>query len=223
MKKERVIPFWREWKGCRTVVKLGHSQIPRRRDNCRCLARRHRWQRVSAAPVSAFPAAWPYASTPPWPRLPYSARGVIHNGSCLVDRAYPGDDFLYLFLMTLHLQNAPNLHQVDLLSVAQAHNLIKRPKQLERVLRDFSLVCATAHVRHDTSKELQCLYILQDVRGFVCDKNDVEVFKELVDIANFGRFDRRVLRISGYKFGKGGQQGVDPGPRHIPELSRNHS
>ncbi len=163
MKKERVIPFWRGWKGCRTVVELEHTQIPRRRDNC------HQWQRVSAAPVSAFPAAWPYASAPPWPRLLYSARDVIQNGSCSVDRAYPGDDFLYFFFMTLHLQNAPNLHQVDLLSVAQAHNLVKRPKQLERVLHNFSLVCATAHVRHDTSKEMQCLYILQDVRGFVCD------------------------------------------------------
>src|SRR5947208_2801748 len=119
MKKERVIPFWRERKGCRTVVERERSQIPRRRDNCRCRARHHQWQRVSAAPVFAFPAAWPYASAPPWPQLPYSARGVIQNGSCSVDRAYPGDDLLYFFFMTLHLQNAPNLHQVYLLSVAQ--------------------------------------------------------------------------------------------------------
>jgi hypothetical protein len=48
--------------------------------------------------------------------------------------------------MTFHLQNASNLHQVYLLPVAQAYYLVKRAKQLERVLCNFSLVGATTQV-----------------------------------------------------------------------------
>ena len=59
---------------------------------------------------------------------------------------YAGNDILNLLLVTLHLENTPDLHDVDLFPEAQAHDLVEGTNKLERVFENLALVCASAHV-----------------------------------------------------------------------------
>jgi hypothetical protein len=109
MTMEQVTLFGPEWRGRRIFVKQEHSLTLRHQDSWCSLARWRR--RVFAAPVSASLVAWPCVSTPPWPRLPYSAAGMSFTMEiCLLDGTYPSNNFLDFLLMTFHLQNASNLH-----------------------------------------------------------------------------------------------------------------
>lgn len=63
--------------------------------------------------------------------------------------------------MTLHLQYTLDLHQVDLLSVPKANNLIEGAEKLKCVSRNFPLVdCAATHIGNDASEEMQGFVIL---------------------------------------------------------------
>ena len=44
---------------------------------------------------------------------------------------------------------------------------------------------------------MQCVDVLEDVGRFVSDEEDAEIFKQLVDIADFGGFDGGVLVVGG--------------------------
>lgn len=124
--------------------------------------------------------------------------------------------------MALHLQHAPHLRQRYLLPVAQANNLIECAEQIESIFEDFPFLCISAHVRHDAGNQMQSFYVLENIRGFVRNQEDVEFLQWLVNISNFCGFDRRVLGVRRDEFWKGGQEGFDPWPRHVSELSRNH-
>ena len=50
-------------------------------------------------------------------------------------KTHPCNYFLDLFLMTLHLQDTPNLHQPDQLSIPQTNNLVERYEQLKRAFQ----------------------------------------------------------------------------------------
>ena len=69
-------------------------------------------------------------------------------------RTHPSNDLLDLLLVTLHLQHIPNLREIDLLSVSQAHDLVKRAQQLERILGNLTLLGTPAEVRDDASEEV---------------------------------------------------------------------
>ena len=84
------------------------------------------------------------------------------------EETYPCNYLLDLFLVTLHLQNTPNLHQPDLLSIPQTHDLVKRSEQLKRVLQNLSLVRRSTDIRDDASKEVVSIDILEDIGCFVC-------------------------------------------------------
>ena len=68
------------------------------------------------------------------------------SGGPYSEMTYTGNDILNLLLVTLHLENTSDLHDVDLFPEAQAHDLIKGTDELERVFEDLALVCASAHV-----------------------------------------------------------------------------
>lgn len=134
---------------------------------------------------------------------------------------YPSDDLLYFFFVALHLQNAFHLNEADLFPVAQANNLVKRTQQLERVLEYFPLVGGPADIGDNAGKEVKGIDILEDIGGFICDQYDIQIFQGLVDVSNFGGFDGCVLRLCWNEFRKRRQQGLNPRPRHILELSRD--
>src|SRR5262245_19703131 len=109
------------------------------------------------------------------------------------------NDFLDFLFVTLHLQHTPDLHQINLFLVTHTHDLIERSQELERIPQNLSLFCALAHVSDDASKEVESFDVLEDVGGFVGNEDDVEIFKRLIDIANFICFDRGVLSVGRYK------------------------
>ena len=108
--------------------------------------------------------------------------------------------------MTLHFQDAFNLHEVDLLPPTQTYNLVERAEQLECMLRDFALLGGPAQIGHNAGKEVQGLDILENVGCLVGDEQDVEFFQRLVDIADVERFDRSMLSVGGDKLGERGQK-----------------
>jgi len=124
--------------------------------------------------------------------------------------------------VTLHLQYAAHLGQRHLLSVAQADDLVKCTEQIESVFEDFAFLCIPAHVRHDAGDQMQRLNVLKDIRGLVRDQEDVKFLQRLIYVSNFGGFDRRVLGVCRDEFWEGGQEGFNPGSRHVSELARNH-
>lgn len=106
---------------------------------------------------------------------------------------YSGDDFLDFFFVTLHLEHAAYLGQIDRFTISQADDFIKCAHEFKLILRDFFLLCALAEIRDDTSEEVKRVNVLKDVRSLVCDEEDIELLERLVDIAHVGSFDRRVL------------------------------
>ena len=69
-------------------------------------------------------------------------------------------------------------------------------------------------------RSMQRIDVLEDVRRFVGDEEDVEIFERLVDITDFGGFDGGVLAVGGDEFRERGEEGFDPGSRHRVELTR---
>jgi len=134
---------------------------------------------------------------------------------------YSGDNFLNLLLVTLHLQDTPHLHQVDLLPISHAHNLIECTQKLERVLQDLALVRTAAEVRHDTGEEMERVDVLQDIRCFVGYQQNIKIFQRLVHISYFGSLDGGMLDVCRDEFWERCEQGFDPCPRHIAELARD--
>jgi len=134
---------------------------------------------------------------------------------------YSGDNLLDLLLVTLHLQNTPHLHQVDLLPVSHAHDLIESTQKFECVLQDFALVRTAAEVRYDTCEEMESVDILKDIRCLIGYQENIEIFQRLIDVSDFGGLDGGVLGVCRDEFWERCEQGFDPGPRHIAELARN--
>lgn len=75
---------------------------------------------------------------------------------------------------------------------------------------------------HHFRKQSQCFQVLQDVTGFGCDQQHVELFHGLVDIPHGIRFDEGVLFPSGHQLWKGSKKSLDPGFRHLHELPRDN-
>jgi hypothetical protein len=90
--------------------------------------------------------------------------------------------------MTLHLQYAPHLYEIDLFSITHAHDLIKSAKKLKALFLNFTLVCGTADIRHDTCKEVEGIDILKDIGSFISDEKDVKIFQGLVYVADLSGF-----------------------------------
>ena len=88
---------------------------------------------------------------------------------------HPSNNLLDLLLVTLHLEHIAHLHEIDLLPVSHADNLVKRAQQLERILQNLPLLCAPAKVRDDAREKMEGLDVLEDVGCLVGDEQDVEV------------------------------------------------
>jgi len=99
--------------------------------------------------------------------------------------------------MTLHLQNTPHLHEIDLFPIPHTDDLIKRSKQLKTLFLNFTLISCTTHIRNDACEEVEGIDILEDVGGFVSDEEDVEVFEGLIDITDLSGFDGCMLGVCG--------------------------
>ena len=134
--------------------------------------------------------------------------------------AHPCNDFLDFLLMRLHLQHAPDLHQIDVFPITQADDLVKSTQQLKRLSLDLALLHALTQIRHDTCKEMERIDILEDIRRLVGDEKDVELFERLVDITDFGCFDGGVLAVGGDQLWERCEQRFDSGARHRMELTR---
>ena len=78
--------------------------------------------------------------------------------------------------MTLHLEHIAHLHVIDLLPIAQAHDLVECAQQLKRVFQNLALLRGPANVGDDAGEEVEGLDVLEDVRRLVGDEEDVEVF-----------------------------------------------
>ena len=76
---------------------------------------------------------------------------------------HPRDDLLDLFFVTLHLQHAADLREIDVLFVAQTDDLVKGAEELKRVLEDLPFAGGPAHIRHDTREQMEGLDVLEDV------------------------------------------------------------
>jgi hypothetical protein len=96
--------------------------------------------------------------------------------------------------VALHLEHAPDLHEVDILAIALADDLVKRAEDVEGVLQNLALVRAPADVGHYACEQVEGVDVLEDVRRLVCDENYIEVFQRLVHEANVRGFDGGVLR-----------------------------
>ena len=69
---------------------------------------------------------------------------------------------------------------------------------------------------------MQRVNVLEDVGCFVGDEEDVEIFERLVDITDFGGFNRGVLAVGGDEFWERCEEGFDSGSRHRVELTREN-
>ena len=134
--------------------------------------------------------------------------------------AYPRNDLLDFLLVRLHLEHTPDLHQINVFPITQAHDLVESTQQLKRLSLNLALLDALTQIRHHAGKEMQRIDVLEDVRRFVGDEEDVEIFERLVDITDLGGFDGGVLAVGGDEFRERGEEGFDSGSRHRVELTR---
>jgi hypothetical protein len=123
--------------------------------------------------------------------------------------------------MAFHLQYSSYLREVDLLSITQADNFIKRTKKLECALEDFFLLGRTTQIRDYSGKQVQGINVLQYIGRFVRDEENIEILEWLVNIADFRSFDRCVLRMRGDQLWEGREKRFDSSPRHFAELARD--
>ena len=68
-------------------------------------------------------------------------------------------------------------------------------------------------------EEPQQLQISHDVGELVGHQQDHQVLDRLVDVAHLSRLDGVVLLVRADQLGEGGQQVLDPHPRHLNKLA----
>lgn len=66
---------------------------------------------------------------------------------------------------------------------------------------------------------MQRIDVQENIRCFVGDEEDVEIFERLVDITDFSGFDGGMLAVGRDEFRERGEEGFDSGSRHRVELT----
>lgn len=100
--------------------------------------------------------------------------------------------------MTLHLQHAPNLLEVDVLPPSQTDDLVPRAQDLKAdpqhvLLSNRTSTSPTRQLRDDARSEGESRKVEEDVGLGVGDEEDVEVFEGRVDEADARGFEDGVL------------------------------
>jgi len=99
-----------------------------------------------------------------------------------------------------HLENAANLHKRDLFAISKTDDLIKGAQKLKCDAMNLALIGGTTQVSDDAREKMECFDVLKDIRGFIGDEKDIEVFQGLIHKAYFGGFNGGVLGVGGYEF-----------------------
>ena len=123
--------------------------------------------------------------------------------------------------MRLHLENAANLGDVDVLAIPEADDLIKGTEELKAVAEHGGLIERSAEVGDGAGEEVEGVNVLENVGVLVGDEDHVEVLERLVDEADGIGLDRGVLGASTDQLGEGGKKSLNARPRHVAELSRD--
>ncbi len=129
-----------------------------------------------------------------------------------------------LLLVRLHVCEGSYLSQVDILAVAERHNLVEREQELEIVIVDLLLLHGLAVLGNDAREQAQSLQVLQNVARLCGDQHHVELVDRLVHVAHALRLDERVLLgACADQLGKGGDEALDARACHLNKLSRDKS
>lgn len=138
---------------------------------------------------------------------------------------HPCDDLLDLFLVTLHLENAADLREVDILAPAERDDLVPCAEDLkvdadDVELADSAAAAAAAELGGDAGDEREGREVEEDVGLGVCDEEDVEVLERGVDEADAARLDDGVLRGRRDEAREAREQRLEAWPRKADKLPR---
>lgn len=106
------------------------------------------------------------------------------------------NNLLDTLLVTLHVEECPNLAERQILTVAQSHQLIKGAEEVVGIPENLPLVQALAGTGDDLREQVERVDILQDVRLAVGDEHHVELVERLVDESDIILLDCCMLRAA---------------------------
>lgn len=96
-------------------------------------------------------------------------------------------------LVRIHLKHRAHLRECHIFAIAKANDFIECLEDFKARLENILLLERVAPVSDRTSKKMECVDILEDVRVLCCDQDHIQVLKRLVHIAHTVSFDRGVL------------------------------
>lgn len=99
------------------------------------------------------------------------------------------------------------------------------PNKINKVYVALCVICIqkteSNQNTHHFRKQSQSFQVLQDVTGFGCNEQHVELFHGLVDVSHRIRFDECVLLPSSHQLREGSEKTLDSGFCHLHELPRD--